>query len=227
MRLVEGLSFHQSPYNRFRLRGLFLLHLPGVVPVAGGRRHPGAVVEDLLRLLHVPFFAAPDLHRLLLQGAGPGEGDLPREVVVHTVHRVQVRGRVLAALAAGEQDDAGHRRRHAAQEALDRVPGDVLDRSLLGGVLAVDDEVRLQERPFQMYALLVEGGVGALERPLVDLEGALDGVVAVYEDLGLDDGHEAGLLREGRVEGQGAGVRLDALDRGYAVADGDARPPLG
>src|SRR5215218_5224167 len=184
-----------------KLRGLFLLHLPGVVPAAGGRSHSSAVVEDLLRLLDVLLLAAPDLHRLLLQGAGPGERDLPREGVVHLVHRVQVRGCVLAALAAGEQDDAGHRRRYAAHETLDRVAGNVLDRRLLEGVLAVDDEVWLQERPLQVDALLVEGGVSALERPLVDLEGSLDGVVALYKDLWLDDGHEAGLLREGREEG--------------------------
>src|SRR5215213_7644527 len=199
--LWAALPTPPSCYPRARSVTAFLLRLPGVVPAAGGRSHSGAVVEDLLRLLDVLLLAAPNLHRLLLQGAGPGERDLPREGVVHLVHRVQVRGCVLAALAAGEQDDAGHRRRYAAHETLDRVAGNVLDRRLLEGVLAVDDEVWLQERPLQVDALLVEGGVSALERPLVDLEGSLDGVVALYKDLWLDDGHEAGLLREGREEG--------------------------
>src|SRR5919112_6165670 len=78
-----------------------------------------------------------------------------------------------------------------------------------------------------MDPLLVHGIVGPTQRPLVDLEGALDGVIPVDEDFGLDDGHEAGLLGEGRVQGERPGVRLYALDRRYAVADGDDRPPLG
>ena len=60
--------------------------------------------------------AAPGLQRRRLQRAAVRERELPR-VRPARVHRVQVRGRVLVGLAAGEEDDPRHRRRHVPVEA--------------------------------------------------------------------------------------------------------------
>src|SRR5215212_1815301 len=71
---------------------------------------------------------------------------------------------------------------------------------------------------------LVEGLVQSPVRGLVTL---LDGVVAIDQDLGLDDGHQAVLLGERGVEGQRLGVGLYATLAGDAFSYGDNRPPLG
>ena len=68
----------------------------------------------------------PRLQRGRLERAAVGERQLPR-VRPHRVHRVQVRGRVLVGLAAGEEDDPRNRRRHVTPEAADRRLGDLLD----------------------------------------------------------------------------------------------------
>ena len=60
-----------------------------------------------------------------------------------------------------------------------------------------------------------------------DLVAGVDVVVAVHEDLRLDDGHQPGLLAQRRKSGQRVGVRLDAATGRYAVSYGDDRPPLG
>ncbi len=50
-----------------------------------------------------------------LQRAAVGEGDVPGQRA-HPVHGVEMRGGVLVGLAAGQEGDAGHRRRHAGLE---------------------------------------------------------------------------------------------------------------
>ena len=53
-----------------------------------------------------------------------------------------------------------------------------------------------------------------------------DRVVAVHQDLGLDDRHDVGLLAQGRVARHRVGVRVDReIGRG-ALADDDRRAPL-
>src|SRR5262249_57772402 len=55
----------------------------------------------------------------------------------------------------------------------------------------------------------------------------LDRVVAVHQDLRLDDRYETGLLADCRVAGERVGVRPDAAPRRDAVADRDHCAPLG
>merc|ERR1719213_319055 len=73
--------------------------------------------------------------------------------------------------------------------------------------------------------LLVDGG----QDLLLDLHGRLDVVDAVDHDLGLDDGHEAGLLADARVAREVLGRDLDREVRGAVVRDVDlqGRAPLG
>src|SRR5690606_13335972 len=52
-------------------------------------------------------------------------------------------------------------------------------------------------------------------------------VVAVHQHLRLHHRHDALLLAQGRVAGQGVAVGLDAGTRGHVLADGDDGAPLG
>ena len=99
-------------------------------------------------------FAASPPHaceRRCLQRAPVGERERPRPADL--VDRVQVLRRLDLGLAAGEEDDAGNRRGHVRQEAVDRELGDPLRRRLLRAALARDHHVRLEERPAEVDAL--------------------------------------------------------------------------
>src|SRR3712207_7471820 len=57
--------------------------------------------------------ALPGLHRQVLQRPRVGEAELPGEVLVERVHSVQVRGRPLVALAAGDRKSTRLNSSHA------------------------------------------------------------------------------------------------------------------
>ena len=97
-------------------RDRLLLHRRRVRARARGAVQLRAVVVRPLAGLDVLRLAAPRLERRRLQRAAVRERELPRMRAAR-VHRVQVRGRVLVRLAAGEEDDPGHRRRHVPVEA--------------------------------------------------------------------------------------------------------------
>src|SRR5689334_2768155 len=78
-----------------------LLELLRVLAVARGAVELGAAVEGLLPRGDELGVALPGLERLVLQRAAVGEAELPG-VRAHLVHRIQVRGRLRARLAAGE-----------------------------------------------------------------------------------------------------------------------------
>ena len=50
---------------------------------------------------------------------------------------------------------------------------------------------------------------------------AFERMAAVHQHLGLDDGHQPGLLRQRGEAGERLGVGVDATPAGDAVADGD------
>ena len=60
-----------------------------------------------------------------------------------------------------------------------------------------------------------------------DLVAGVDVVVAVHEDLRLDDGHQTSLLAQRGEPGQRMGVCLDAAPGRNAATYGDDGPPLG
>ena len=60
----------------------------------------------------------------------------------------------------------------------------------------------------EIDAVIVDLVEGLVECPQRGLVGLLDGVVSVYEDLGLDDRDEVVVLGERRVEGERLGVGL-------------------
>ena len=94
------------------------------LPVAGEAVHLGAVQERRLAGGGVRVVALPRVERRGLQRAAVRERHLPR-VRAELVDRVEVGGRLLVALAAGQEHDAGHRRGHDLAEARDRRVGDL------------------------------------------------------------------------------------------------------
>ena len=118
LRRGRGVSQRPSLYICYLLRAL-RSPSPRVRAGASGAVELRAAVERLLRGRDVLRLAAPRLERRRLQRAPVRERELPR-VRAARVHRVQVRGRVLVGLAAGEEDDPRHRRRHVAVEHVER-----------------------------------------------------------------------------------------------------------
>ena len=182
--------------------------------------------ERRLRGLHVRRLTLPRLERGLLQRAAVRERERPR-AAAELVHDVQMLGRELVRLAAGQERDPRHRRRHGALEHLERALGHFLYARLLLARRAGDDHRRLEHHLLEPHALVVERVEHRVQRPLGHFLAALDGVVAVHQHLGLDDGHEAGGLADRSVARERVGVGPDAGGGRNAVADGDHRAPLG
>src|SRR5688500_15353186 len=85
--------------------------------------------------------STPLLERGRLESAYIREGERPRAAT--PVDRVEVLGRLDLGLAAGEENDAGHRLGHPLEEATDRLLGDLGGRRLRRALLPGDDHVRL------------------------------------------------------------------------------------
>ena len=103
-------------------------------------------------------------------------------------------------------------------------------RHLLRGVARGAVGARADHGGLEQHAL--EGDVvvrEVLERlgphPGGHLEGLVDAVLAVEQDLGLDDGHEAGVLHDGGVAGEAVRA-VGHRGAGGAVGDGHDGAPL-
>ena len=142
------------------------------------------------------------------------------------VHRVEVRRRVLVGLAARQEDDARHRRRHVLHVALERPLGDLFVAGAARGLVPGEDHVRLQQRPEDVDALVEQLGVDRVEDAARHVVAALDRVCAVLQDLRLDDRHDAGLLAERCVARERVCVRPDAVVARELVRDRVRRAPL-
>ena len=131
---------------------------------AGGAVQRCPVEIGSLRRRDARGLARPGLERRRLERPPVGERELPRMgAALH--HRVQVGGRVLVALAAGEEHDPRNGCRDVAVEHLERPLCDLLDPRPGGRLVAGQDHVRLQERPAKLDPLVVKLGVEGLERP--------------------------------------------------------------
>ena len=154
-----------------------------------------------------------------------GEAELPR-VRPEAVDGVEVRGRELVGLTARQEHDAGHRGGHRPLEAAHRGARDVVDRRLLGAAVPRQHHVRLEQHALERDVLVHQ----RVERRLEHASGRdprlLDGVLAVHEHFGLDDGHDAGFLAERGVPRERVRVDVDAVVARQALADGVGRAPL-
>jgi len=171
----------------------------------------GAMEKRLLSGADVGRLAAPGLERRLLDRARERERQRPWHAAAEAhVHRVEVGRCQLRRLPAGKKGDAGDGRGDDAQEAADGGVGDGLDARLLGGGLARQDHVRLEQHSFEKNVLRVELVEDDVQRRLGDFVAALERVVAVHQHFGLDDRHQSRLLAERRVARQCVRVGFDA-----------------
>eukprot|EP00053_Salpingoeca_punica_P018560 m.182438 g.182438 ORF g.182438 m.182438 type:complete len:415 (-) comp17459_c4_seq1:72-1316(-) len=189
----------------------------------------GALQQHALHLSCVLRLAAPGGEGALLQGTTVGERHVPRARQVHLVDGREVEGGLLLALAAREEDNARHSRRHRAGQRAHGVEGNLARGGAVGGVEARGDHVGLEQGALQQQVLDLHGVVDLAVDALADLGARLDGVGAVGQHLGLNDGHQAGSLGDGAVAGKAPGVLLDALLGGQALllVDLDDGAPLG
>ena len=86
------------------------------------------------------------------------------------------------------------------------------------------DHAGLEENALEENVVLGQVEEGFSPDLLGDLKGAVDAVLAVEEDLGLDDGDEAVILGDGRVAGQAPGCFFHGQG-GWAVGDAHHRAP--
>ena len=171
--------------------------------------HARPVRQRSLPGRHVRGIAAPCLERRGLQRAPVRERQLPR-VRPDPVHLVQVDGRILVRLTAGQEDDAGDVRGTFALRTADGRLRD-LDRSRLRrAALRRDHHVHLEERAGEVDPRVGELRVERAEGPAGRVLARLDRVRAVHQDLRLDDRHDVGLLTERRVARHRVGVRVQA-----------------
>src|SRR5213593_698770 len=105
----------KSPFRRPKRSHLRRLLLEIRLPLAerGEAVHAGTMGEGALRRGRVLRLAAPGLLRRRLQGAAVREGELPRRAA-DLVDGVEMGGRFLVRLAAGEERDSRHGGGHAA-----------------------------------------------------------------------------------------------------------------
>src|SRR5918992_1623 len=199
----------------------------GPAAVAGSSVAARALEEDLLRLAHIRVLARPRPQRRGRTPPAVGEGQLPR-LPADPVHRVEMAGGELVALAAREESDPRYRGRNDPAQAGERALGHLLHPRLLRAGVPGQDHVRLQHHALEPDALLEQRVEDLVQHPPRDLLRALDRMVAVHQHLGLDDRDDAGLLAERGVARQGVGVQLDRAPGGQGLArDRDHRSPLG
>ena len=82
-------------------------------------------------------------------------------------------------------------------------------RCLLRLLLAGHDHARLQQRVLENQAVAMQRVEHFVQNCLGDLGTAVDGVIAVDQNLGLDDRHDALFLADRGVAGERVGVGLD------------------
>ena len=213
------------------VQGLKVARLgPGdVLSLAGFRVGLGPGEEGLLSGLDILLLAVPRLEGGGLVGAAKGKGHGPGSDTVDAVDGVEEDAGVLLGEAATEEGDAGHGGRDGSLQGLDGQAGDVRGGRLLGAVDASHCHGGLEQGPLEQDAALLQLLVGDGHDALLDGGGGLNVVDPVDEDLGLDDGDEAGLLADAGVAGQAVRGFVDGVVRGAVVrhVDAEGRAPLG
>ena len=144
------------------------------------------------------------------------------------VDGVEAEAGVLLAEAAGEEEDGGHGGGDAAAEGAHRVLAHFVGRGALGGLGAGGGHRGLEQAALQKHSVSGQGFVDGAQHPFLHRGGGGDVVVAIHQDLGLHDGHEALLLHGAGVAGQAPGVLAHRQFAGAAIAaDAQHGAPFG
>ena len=187
---------------------------------------PGPLQERRLASAATVVGALPCVQRRRLQRAAVGERQLPR-VRAPAVHRVEVRGRVLVALPAGQEHDPGHGGGHDVAEAArssSRRPA--RPAACTAHCLPEITMFGLSSMPSSATPWSYSASNTACSVARVTCVAALDGVVGVHQHFRLDDRHDALVLAQRGVPSERVRVDHQAVPARDAVADRDHRAPL-
>src|SRR2546428_6706736 len=150
-----GALVNPEPYETVKARGfggirLRCLLLQIVLPLAeaGETVHHGAVREGALRRRDVFALARPCLLRGGLQRAAVAEGEPPR-AAANSVYRIEMGGRLLVRLTAGEEGDAGYGGGDAGPAQVVRLFRDLVHAGPLLRLLARDHHAAAEYPAFE------------------------------------------------------------------------------
>ena len=209
-----------------------------------------ALDELVLALADVLRLAFPRLKDRLLKSASVAERERPRSQRRHLVDGVQVERGVLLRLTAGQEDHARHSGRHGASQRCHRSDSVLLVCVLNRTRLAGGDHVGLEQSALQVDVVVAERLVDGGEHLLGHVLASLERVVAVGQDLRLNDGHQTVLhvpkmtyyrmnessqviekrcylLAADGVASEHVGVLENGERRGLLVGDAESAAPLG
>ena len=182
----------------------------------------GAAGENGLRLVLLRVITGPGLKDGVLQGAGVGEGHVPG--VGRLVHGVEVQvessserppERNIIPAVEGERET-----KHAEGGV-----SDLLRSVALRAISAGANHGRLEQHALKGDVVVSKVLESLRPHPRRDLEGGVDVVFTVEENLGLDDRNETSVLANGSVTGKTVSAVSHSDARG-AVRDGNHRAPL-
>ena len=169
----------------------------------------------------------PDLEHSGLESAtirerhGPGPGG------VNLVDGIQVHGGLLLALTSRKEGDTGNGSGHSPLEGSHGRLGDFVGRVLLGALRARADHVGLKEGSLKIQSVQLAPGIGGDQDTLSGGDGSREIVVAIHEDLWLNDGHKAVNLGDHSHAGEGLCVGLDGESGGHSLSNAEGTAPLG
>ncbi len=141
--------------------------------------------------------ALPGGQHARLEGSAEAERQSPRSLDRRDpIESVQVESGLLFALASAEEGDARDGRRHATAQRGHGGQGDLLGGGTPGALEARRAHVRLEEGALQVDVVVAEGLVHGGEDLLGDALACGQVVVAVGQDLGLYNWHNAVLEKK-------------------------------
>lgn len=184
----------------------------------------GASEESFLGGFEVAFLSLPGLEDGVLESACIGERHVPG--VGALVHGVEVEGRLELGLSTRQEHDTGDGRGHTAAEHLQGVVSDLFRTGTALALGTGGDHGRLQEDTLEEDTVVSQVLESLGPGHFGDFESAVDIVLTVQEDLGLNDGDETGVLSNGGVAGEAVSAVTDG-DGGGTGGDGDDGAPLG
>jgi len=183
----------------------------------------GAAGENGLRLVLLRVITGPGLKDGVLQGAGVGEGHVPG--VGRLVHGVEVQGGVKLRETAREEHNTSSGGGNARLKHAEGGVSDLLRSVALRAISAGANHGRLEQHALKGDVVVSKVLESLRPHPRRDLEGGVDVVFTVEENLGLDDRNETSVLANGSVTGKTVSAVSHSDARG-AVRDGNHRAPL-
>lgn len=148
----------------------------------------------------------------------PGVGGL--------VHGVQVHSSLEFGLTTGQEHDTGDCGGNAAAEHLQGVVSNLLGTSTALALSTGGDHGRFKEDTLEENVVISEVLEGLGPSALSDLKSAVNVVVTIKENLGLDNGDKTRVLGNGGITGKAVGAVSDSGGGGTS-GDRDDRAPLG